>query len=466
MPDIGNARLAGLEANLKMSDKDFDYCLLAFYITYIAFEWMILLYRIVPPRVYISACVLGWGLIASLQSAVPSFRYLLALRALLGICEASFGPGVPFYMTFFYNRTELAYRVGLQISAAPLATSFASTLAWIIVKLSAKTPLEPWRALFLFEGFPSIIAAVFAWYIIPNSPETARYLSSRERKVAQLRLREEKKYETHSHGLMSNAKNKSPWHRLLNSVTVQVLCSPLPWLQSLIFFSINVSFASLPVFLPTIINSMGVPVLMSQILSAPPYLLSFGFVLLVGHLSDKMVDSRHAFLIACSCLSAVSYFVIGLCRFGPSEQDASNRSSQIIRYIAVCTAAMGLFSSVVLIITWNLNNQPSRKEKGLAMMIMNVVGQCGPLVGVQLFPRSDGPLYTRGMVVCGLFMTVVACLAMLLRWQLGRLNAQLSSAARGYELVSLRETRLDGVDHDSVETVVAEKIDRGFRYML
>lgn len=452
-----------------MSDRDFDYCLLAFYATYIAFEWMILLYRIVPPRVYISACVLGWGLVASLQSAIPSFRYLLGLRALLGVCEASFGPGVPFYMTFFYNRSELAYRVGLQISAAPLATSFASTLAWIIVKLSAKTSLEPWRALFLFEGFPSIIAAVFAWYVIPNSPETARYLTPRERKVAQLRLREERRHEIHDHGLVSSAKNKSPLDRLMSSVTVQVLRSPLPWLQSLIFFSINVSFASLPVFLPTIINSMGVSALTSQILSAPPYLLSFVFVLLTGHLSDKIVDSRFAFLIGCSSLSAVSYLIIAVSGFQHSNEDVPSGSSHIVRYVAVCTAAMGLFSSVVLIITWNLNNQPSRKEKGLAMMIMNVVGQCGPLVGVQLFPRSEGPFYTRGMVICGLFMTAVACLAVLLRWQLGRMNSQLASlgsTAKSYEMVSLRDAQLDDADHDGIDLVVSETTDRGFRYML
>lgn len=78
-------------------------------------------------------------------------------------------------MSFFYRRSELGYRVGLQISAAPLATSFASTLAWIIVKITQNGPIEPWRALFLFEGFPSIITAIFAWYTIPDSPSSARW---------------------------------------------------------------------------------------------------------------------------------------------------------------------------------------------------------------------------------------------------------------------------------------------------
>ena len=36
------------------------------------------------------------------------------------------------------------------------------------------------------------MTAVFAWHIIPDRPETAVYLSAREREVAKMRLRGEK----------------------------------------------------------------------------------------------------------------------------------------------------------------------------------------------------------------------------------------------------------------------------------
>lgn len=149
---------------------------------------MTLMYRLVPPHIYISLCVFAWGLLASLQSLATSFWSLTFLRALLGISEAAFGPGVPFYLSFFFKREELAFRVGLFIAAAPLATSFASSLAWVIVKVSSHGPIAPWRALFLVEGFPSVLVAVFAWFHVPDSPGKARYLTHRERKVAKLRL--------------------------------------------------------------------------------------------------------------------------------------------------------------------------------------------------------------------------------------------------------------------------------------
>lgn len=181
--------------------------------------------------------------------------------------------------------------------------------------------------------------------------------------------------------------------------------------------------------------------------------------------------------MACSGLSATSYFVIAL--FGHLE--ASNiipeGPSIIVRYVAVYGAALGLFSSVVLIITWNLNNQPSRKEKGLAMMIMNIVGQCGPLIGVNLFPRSDGPRYVHGMVISGLFMSGVVALSALLRWKLIRMNRKQQEKRTGYEMVPLdsnvEHTQAEG-EHEEEEGLMEgsgatsrkEQREFTFEYML
>ena len=105
--------------------------------------------------------------------------------------SAAFGPGVPFYLSFFYKRDELALRTGLFISAAPLATSFAASLAWAVTKISDYVAIAPWRMLFLVEGFPSIIVAVIAWHYLPDSPDTAIYLNPRQKRVANLRLGKE-----------------------------------------------------------------------------------------------------------------------------------------------------------------------------------------------------------------------------------------------------------------------------------
>ncbi|KAH0844330.1 putative transporter [Fonsecaea pedrosoi] len=480
--NIGNARIAGLEKDLSLSSAQYDWLLTAFYITYIGFEWMILLYRILPAHIYIPLCVLSWGLVASLQSLTTSFGQLLVLRGILGITEAAFGPGVPFYMTYFYKRSELAYRVGLQISAAPLATSFAGSLAWVIVKLSQNGPIAPWRALFLVEGFPSIITAVAAWYWIPDSPSKARYLTARERKVAVMRLRAEDSHGSHSHEPSHASGTMSLAQRINAKEIVTTILDPKSYLTALMFLSVNVSFSSLPVFLPTIINSMSFSPLTSQALAAPPYLFAFFFVLLVGKYSDKIHDSRSLFLMGVALLSAISY--AGIAIAGYLHESLGEAGSITIRYVSVYGAAMGLFSSVTLIITWTLNNQATATGKGTGLTILNVIGQCGPLIGVHLFPKSQGPLYVQGMAVCAAFMAVgVAGLAGVLRLVLQRENKRNGFANKEpglggeYEMVSSKEDEDPGAgpggDEDAQETLIggARKIGggeggSGFRYML
>ncbi|KIW90739.1 uncharacterized protein Z519_08522 [Cladophialophora bantiana CBS 173.52] len=482
--NIGNARIAGLEKDLALSSAQYDWLLTAFYITYIGFEWMILLYRILPAHIYIPLCVLSWGLVASLQSLTTSFGQLLLLRGVLGITEAAFGPGVPFYMTYFYKRSELAYRVGLQISAAPLATSFAGSLAWVIVKLSQNGPIAPWRALFLVEGFPSIITAVVAWYWIPDSPSKARYLTARERKVAVMRLRAEESQGSHLRDSSHVSSATSLAQRLNVKEILTTIRDPKSYLTALMFLSVNVSFSSLPVFLPTIINSMSFSPLASQALAAPPYLFAFFFVLVVGRYSDKVPDSRSLFLMGVALLGAISY--AGIAIAGYLHESLGEAGSITIRYVAVYGAAMGLFSSVTLIITWTLNNQATATGKGTGLTILNVIGQCGPLIGVHLFPRGQGPLYIQGMAVCAGFMAFgVAGLAGVLRLVLRRTNRRngFENKETGpggeYELVSKededgegeRATGGGGGDEDAEETLIgrARKVgaeSSGFRYML
>jgi len=89
---------------------------------------MTLLYQVVPTHVYISLCVTSWSLIASLQALTGSFFSMSILRALLGVGEAALPPGIPFLLSFFFTRDELAIRAGLFISAAPLATSLAGSI--------------------------------------------------------------------------------------------------------------------------------------------------------------------------------------------------------------------------------------------------------------------------------------------------------------------------------------------------
>lgn len=96
-------------------DGYYEWALTAFYIAYIAFEWLSLLWTVIPAHVYVSGIVLSWGVVASLQAVAGSYPWLITLRFLLGIGEAGF-TGIPIYLSFFFRREELALRTAVFIS--------------------------------------------------------------------------------------------------------------------------------------------------------------------------------------------------------------------------------------------------------------------------------------------------------------------------------------------------------------
>lgn len=122
---------------------------------------------------------------ATCQAAVSNWKGMMALRFLMGVFEAGFGPGVPYLLSFFYRRHELGLRCGLFLSAAPLANTFAGALAYGIT--SGHSTLANWRLLFLVEGAPVCAAALLAWFYVPDSPQDARFLNEEEKQVARAR---------------------------------------------------------------------------------------------------------------------------------------------------------------------------------------------------------------------------------------------------------------------------------------
>ncbi|KAK4574704.1 hypothetical protein LTR86_001545 [Recurvomyces mirabilis] len=424
--NIGNAKIAGLTDDLGLDDNQYSWLLTAFYITYILFEWMTVCYQLFPPHIYISCCVCAWGVLASLQSIVSSFGGILVLRVLLGIGEAAF-VGIPFYLSFFFRKDELAFRIGLFISAAPLATSFASSLAYAIVRFGGGTGIASWRLLFLVEGFPACLVAVWAYWWIPDSPQTARWLKPRERKIATLRMRKETTSSTATGEKPTSKLDSMPRHKrkFRWSEVLRTLKDPKAYLTASMFFCVNVAFSSLPVFLPTIVHSMGYSRLAAQGLSAPPFLFSFVIVLVTAYLSDKY-QSRSVPMMLHAAVAMTGYIVLALA--------GTFKLGHVLRYLAVFPICAGFFSAVTIVITWTVNNQPSDEGKGTGMAMLNVIGQMGPLLGTRLYPDAEGPYYIKGMSVCAVAMALVGLLALALRIVLKKENARRRSKWREDEM--------------------------------
>jgi MFS family permease len=242
-------------------------------------------------------------------------------------------------------------------------------------------------------GLPTIALAVVAWFWLPDSPAKARFLSDRDREIA-IELSERQP------GDRSN--DKFQWKQ-----AVGALLDYRSYIPPLIYFGCNVCFASLPLFVPTIISQMGAfSTIQSNGLSSPPYVLCFISIVACAFISDR-VGVRGPFVAGAGLVAAIGYILL------------ATQDTVAVRYFGLFLATI-IFTSVALVLSWVANTHATDSKRAAGLAILATGGQCGPILGTNIFPPEDKPYYRKGMwISCGacILVFVLASLQSFLLWR-------------------------------------------------
>ncbi|KAF5018325.1 hypothetical protein F66182_9699 [Fusarium sp. NRRL 66182] len=177
-------------------------------------------------------------------------------------------------------------------------------------------------------------------------------------------------------------------------------------------FSNNVSFASLPLFLPTIVSEMGsFTTVESNGLLAPPYFLCFLLIIAISILSDR-VCLRGPFAAFFAFLSAVGFILLGA------------TTSVTSRYVGTFFAVL-IFVTTSIVLIWNANTNSTSSKRAGGLWIIMTVGQCGPLLGTNVFPSNQSPLYREGSWICCAFALLSGVTALVLSFCLWQENEKM-----------------------------------------
>lgn len=189
MPEL-KARIEGLEADLGLTPKQFNWTLTIFFLTYSAFEIPsnYILKLIGKQSVFIPTIMVLWGLCMTFMGLVTNFAGLFSMRLLLGIFEAGLYPGVTYGLTMYYARKEMQSRQALFYCASSVAGAFSGILAFAIAKMDGVGGYEGWRWIFILEGLLTVVVAFISFWVLPDYPDTAKFLTPREREFVIWRL--------------------------------------------------------------------------------------------------------------------------------------------------------------------------------------------------------------------------------------------------------------------------------------
>ncbi|KAH7127999.1 major facilitator superfamily domain-containing protein [Dactylonectria estremocensis] len=373
--NIGNARLYGLEEDLGLHGNQFQLCVSILFVTYLLFEVPSnLVLKIITPSRWIAFLAVGWGIVATLTGLVNGFGALVAVRLILGALEAGLFPGLNVYLTFFYTKQELALRVGYLFVSAAVAGSLGGLLAYGIGQMEGIQGMSGWRWIMIIEGIPSVFLGVVTWFLLPNGPETAYFLTEDEKKLMVVRFR---RY----YGDTESAQQFSR-KDMMSAFTdwkVYMFC--------IAQFGVDTMLYGFSTFLPTIIRGLGTWTTAEvQLLTIPCYALGAVAYMSTAFLSDRM-QKRGLFCVIFGSISVIGYGVL------------LSDSSAGVHYFGCFLVAAGLYVVVGLPLAWLPNNTPRYGKRTTANGMQLTTGNASGIMAPFIYLSAEGPRYIKGNAV-------------------------------------------------------------------
>ncbi|KAI6132174.1 major facilitator superfamily domain-containing protein [Pisolithus croceorrhizus] len=368
--NIGNARVAGMQTALKISNYQYTVALTLTLVPYIAMELPsnLILKRVGPDRL-LPAMVTLWGIIAAMQGIITAF-----------------------------------------FASASLTGAFSGLLAAAITKMDGIGGKPGWAWIFILEGLFTFAFGILSFSVLPRSPETARFLSSEERCYVVSKLKSSKAMSD------DDRKDVFSWMEVWRA-----FCSPQVLLLSIVAFLNGTQLVGLAFFEPTIVAGLGYAGRQAQLMSVPPFVLAFLASMISAFISDRY-----------GCRGLTVIFFSFWCIIGFSMFYAT--TSQHAQYASLFFSVAGAYAVAPAVITWIVNNSAPhiRQASGIAFgFITSCSG--GILATWLLGSLSPGPNYTAAtitFIIMSIGMVVFSSLNLLylLRENRAKAETRLSAA--------------------------------------
>jgi MFS family permease len=392
--NIGQAEIDGLTQSIHITSAQYNACLSVFFATYVIFEVPsnLLLKRLRPSR-WIPSIMIIWGIVMTLMGLANSYGSLLACRLLLGAAESGLFPGnkifirnekiekvlyymslgATFYLSSWYKRRELSWRISILFSAVALAGAFGGILAFGINKMNGLGGQEGWRWIFYIEGIVTVIVGVIAFSLINDFPsDRPKFLTEKECDRTISRLQND---------AGPGAGEQFSWKQVRAAFSDWKI-----YVFGLCYIGLTEPFYSLSLFSPTIVQSLGFTSYRAQLMTAPPYAFAFVTTMTTAYLSDRY--ARRAVFILFWLTISITGFIILI-----TVQDSN------VKYFAVFLTTGGISPCIATCITFLSCNISPHTKRATAVAFMLSVGNSGGAISGQVYRSQDSPRFILGHAI-------------------------------------------------------------------
>ncbi|KAG7887391.1 hypothetical protein KL936_004551 [Ogataea polymorpha] len=370
--NIGNAKVAGLTKDLGISDSQYSTAVSILYATYIPIMvpgvWVMVKFFKGKERYYLTTMMVLWSLVSIFTMFINGYGTLILCRLLVGLFEGSFFSCMGVITTDYYFQEELGRRFSYLFVSSSLSSAFGGLIATGITKIHSG-PLAPWKYLYMIEGLLSLVAAVWLFFGLPQSPDDIIKTES-HRKVYNARTARRVLYM----GETASKKEEvlaalSDW-KLLFSVIIQ--------------FCADICLYGYSTFLPVILKSgLGFSSIEAQYLSVPVYLIAGFIFFAAAELSDKF-RRRALPMIILNCIGIVGYILILAV------------AKQSVKYFGCYLIAFPLYAGTGINEAWVTSNTAPRLKRSVSLATNQALGNLAGIISGQVY--RDSPKYILGHV--------------------------------------------------------------------
>ncbi|RDB14729.1 Thiamine pathway transporter THI73 [Hypsizygus marmoreus] len=186
---LGSSAILGIRESTHLTTNQYNWLGTIFYLSYLLFEFpQNLALQHFPVGRWMSFNVFVWAVALCAHAACKNFAGLFVVRLILGMCEGSITAGFLIVTSMFYTRTEQTLRVGYWFLMNGTAQIISGFISFGALHIKTKS-FEPWQWLMIITGILTLLTALSFWFLFPDSPTNAWFLTPRERSIAVRRIK-------------------------------------------------------------------------------------------------------------------------------------------------------------------------------------------------------------------------------------------------------------------------------------
>ncbi|MEP6834779.1 MAG: MFS transporter [Gemmatimonas sp.] len=378
--NVGFAKLQMASA-LHLSDAMYGFGAGIFFIGYFLFEVPSnLILERVGARVWIARIMVTWGLVSAAFAFVTVIPWgplprlfglphdefsFYALRLLLGVAEAGFFPGIILYLTYWFPAARRARTIALFMTAIAVSNVVGAPLSGAIMQyLDGVGGWPGWRWLFVTEAAPSLIVGIALFFLLPDGPETARWLSASERTIVRDELAAD--------NALKNAGSSQASHS-----ASAALLSWRVWSFAAVYLAGTLALYGVNFWMPTLVQELGfgrTEFLRVGLVTAIPWGIAGLFMVYAAAHSDR-TGERRWHVIGSLLLAACGLVLL-----------ASVGRAPVLSVLALSVVTTGTLSFFATF--WTVPTSLLRQSAAAAGIAwINSVGNLGGYLGPDLIGR-------------------------------------------------------------------------------